>query len=181
MENRKDLTKRLIADSFKTLMLRHSFEKISILMITNEAGIRRPSFYNHFQDKYDLLEWIVDTEVVAPAEPLLRAGARREALAGLFSRLSENAAFYRKAFSVTGQNGFEEAFVARMRDLFLRSVALPSPAGHAELLSDRIVAAFHAVCFVSVVKTWLEGGENSSVEELTDAYLYLISHSVWNE
>jgi len=55
MDSRKDMTKRLIADGFKALMLRYPFEKISIMMITNEAGIRRPSFYNHFQDKYDLL------------------------------------------------------------------------------------------------------------------------------
>ena len=61
MDSRKDMTKRLIADGFKALMLRYPFEKISIMMITNEAGIRRPSFYNHFQDKYDLLAWIVET------------------------------------------------------------------------------------------------------------------------
>ena len=71
MDSRKDMTKRLIADGFKALMLRYPFEKISIMMITNEAGIRRPSFYNHFQDKYDLLAWIVETDVIAPAgEPL---------------------------------------------------------------------------------------------------------------
>lgn len=49
MDSRKDMTKRLIADGFKALMLRYPFEKISIMMITNEAGIRRPSFYNHFR------------------------------------------------------------------------------------------------------------------------------------
>lgn len=179
MENRKDLTRRLIADSFKTLMLRCPFEKISILMITNEAGIRRPSFYNHFQDKYDLLEWIVDTEIVAPAEAPLLSGQHREALYGLFSRLMDSAPFYRRAFAVTGQNGFEESFIAGMRELFLRCAPLAAPAGHAELLTPRIVASFHAVCFVSVVKNWLESGRSYSVDELTDAYLYLISHSVW--
>ena len=81
MDSRKDMTKRLIADGFKALLLRYPFEKISIMMITNEAGIRRPSFYNHFQDKYDLLAWIVETDVVAPAgEPLRRGdgGGRRD-------------------------------------------------------------------------------------------------------
>ena len=74
MDSRKDMTKRLIADGFKALMLRYPFEKISIMMITNEAGIRRPSFYNHFQDKYDLLAWIVETDVIAPAGEPLRRG-----------------------------------------------------------------------------------------------------------
>ncbi len=180
MDSRKELTRQLIADSFKELMLRHSFEKISILMITNEAGIRRPSFYNHFQDKYDLLEWMVDSEVVAPAEAPLRAGNSREALRVLFSRLMDNAAFYRKAFTVTGQNGFEESFTARMRDLFLRARDIRPVRGQTELLTGRIIASFHAVCFVSAVKSWLETGKNVTVEELTEAYLYLVNHSVWN-
>ena len=72
MDSRKDMTKRLIADGFKALMLRYPFEKISIMMITNEAGIRRPSFYNHFQDKYDLLAWIVETDDLCRA----RGGCR---------------------------------------------------------------------------------------------------------
>ena len=39
MDNRKDLTRRLIAGSFRELMLRCPFEKISILMITGEEGL----------------------------------------------------------------------------------------------------------------------------------------------
>ncbi|MBQ3277387.1 MAG: TetR/AcrR family transcriptional regulator C-terminal domain-containing protein [Oscillospiraceae bacterium] len=179
MDNRKDLTRRLIAGSFRELMLRCPFEKISILMITGEAGIRRPTFYNHFQDKYDLLEWIVDNDVVAPAEAPLRAGDSREALRVLFTRLTEDAAFYRKAFAVTGQNGFEEAFTARMRDMLLRARGDGAAPERDELVSERIVAGFNAVCFVSVVKNWLDAGVESSVEELIDAYLYLVTHSVW--
>ena len=181
MENRKDLTRRLIADGFKSLMLRRPFEKISILMITSEAGIRRPSFYNHFQDKYDLLEWIVDTEVIAPAAEPLRAGRRREALRGLFDRLTENRDFYRKAFAVTGQNGFEEAFVAGMRDLFLENLPMEPPPEQAKLLPARTTALFHAVCFVSAVKTWLEGGVQVSADELTEAYSALAGQRIWTE
>ena len=98
MDSRKDMTKRLIADGFKALMLRYPFEKISIMMITNEAGIRRPSFYNHFQDKYDLLAWIVETDVIAPAGEPLRRGDGVGALRTIFAGLVEDAAFYSKAF-----------------------------------------------------------------------------------
>lgn len=49
MDSRKDMTKRLIADGFKALMLRYPFEKISIMMITNEAGIRRRRFIITFR------------------------------------------------------------------------------------------------------------------------------------
>ena len=179
MDSRKDLTKRLIADSFKAMLLRYPFEKISIMMITNEAGIRRPSFYNHFQDKYDLLAWIVETDVIAPAGEPLRRGDGVGALRTIFAGLMEDRAFYRKAFAVTGQNGFEDSFADAVQRLLLENTGLMPSAGHTGLLSGKTVARFNAVCLVSTVKHWLDSAHTASVDELVDAYLYLVSHSTW--
>ena len=66
MEQIKELTKRLIANSFKELMLQIPFEKITIKMITDHASVIRPTFYNHFHDKYELVEWIVNDEIIDP-------------------------------------------------------------------------------------------------------------------
>ena len=180
MDSRKYLTKRLIANGFKALLLRYPFEKISIMMITNEADIRRPSFYNHFQDKYDLLAWIVENDVVLPAAEPLRAGNGTLALRTIFSGIIEDAAFYRKAFAVTGQNGFEDSFVDAVQRLFLDNLTLTAKTRQTDLLSARTIARFNAVCLVSTVKSWLEsGGQVTNVDELVDAYFYLVSHSVW--
>lgn len=171
MDSRKDMTKRLIADGFKALLLRYPFEKISIMMITNEAGIRRPSFYNHFQDKYDLLAWIVETDVVAPAGEPLRRGDGVGALRTIFTGLVEDSAFYRKAFTVTGQNGFEDSFADAVQRLLLENAVLAPAVGHAELLSDKTVARFNAICLVSTVKHWLESSRAASVDEIGRAHV----------
>ena len=65
----------LLAESFKELALKQPIEKITIKEITDKAGVIRPTFYNHFQDKYDLLEWIIDKELLEPVEPLTRRQA----------------------------------------------------------------------------------------------------------
>ena len=49
---------KLLAESFKELVAVTPVEKITIKEITDKAGVIRPTFYNHFQDKYELLEWI---------------------------------------------------------------------------------------------------------------------------
>ncbi|MFQ9389086.1 MAG: hypothetical protein ACLR1V_10125 [Coprococcus sp.] len=41
---RKKMTKALIGESLKVLMHDHPFEKITIKMITDEAGVIRPTF-----------------------------------------------------------------------------------------------------------------------------------------
>ena len=42
----------------KKLMRQRPFEKISVSDICNDCGINRKSFYYHFRDKYDLVNWI---------------------------------------------------------------------------------------------------------------------------
>ena len=57
-EEKKDVEQAL-ADSLKELVQKMPFEKITIKKITDGAGVIRVTFYNHFQDKYDLLAYIV--------------------------------------------------------------------------------------------------------------------------
>ena len=56
----------LLAESLKALAARRPIEKITIREITEKAGVIRPTFYNHFQDKYELLEWIVRRDLMDP-------------------------------------------------------------------------------------------------------------------
>lgn len=51
-------TKRKIADCVKTLMRHKDITKITILDIMDETHMSRQSFYYHFKDIYDVLEWI---------------------------------------------------------------------------------------------------------------------------
>ena len=53
---------QLLADSLKEIAGSHPVEKITIKEITDKAGVIRPTFYNHFQDKFELIEWIMRTE-----------------------------------------------------------------------------------------------------------------------
>ena len=64
----------LLAESFKELAKKHPIEKITIKEITDLAGVIRPTFYNHFQDKYELLEWIVREDLMESAMPLFDNG-----------------------------------------------------------------------------------------------------------
>ena len=70
----------LLAESFKELACRQPIEKITIKAVTDKAGVIRPTFYNHFQDKYELLEWIIQVQILEPIRPLIHAGMVDEAL-----------------------------------------------------------------------------------------------------
>lgn len=51
-------TKRKIADCVKQLMRKKEIRKITIQDIMDATNMSRQSFYYHFKDIYDVLEWI---------------------------------------------------------------------------------------------------------------------------
>lgn len=59
-----NITKQALAGALKELIEEQSFEKISVSDICEGCGMNRKSFYYHFKDKYDLVNWIFDTEFV---------------------------------------------------------------------------------------------------------------------
>ena len=80
----------LLAESFKELAKKRPIEKITIREITDKAGVIRPTFYNHFQDKYELLEWIVQNELITPMEPFLKRRMLKESMSYVLTFQSNN-------------------------------------------------------------------------------------------
>lgn len=57
-------TKGKMAEAFKELMCKKSFQKITISDIAKESAMTRENFYYHFRDKYDIMHWIFEQEIV---------------------------------------------------------------------------------------------------------------------
>ena len=63
-----NITKKALADALKELMDTKPFHKISVSDICERCQMNRKSFYYHFKDKYDLMNWIYDTEFIGVAK-----------------------------------------------------------------------------------------------------------------
>ena len=85
---------QLLAVSFKELACIRPIEKITIKEITDRAGVIRTTFYNHFQDKYELLEWIINHDLIEPIKPFIRSGMTTQAMTFLFLNIENSLAFF---------------------------------------------------------------------------------------
>ena len=83
----KNAIDTLLSESFKELAKTKAIEKITIKEITDKAGVIRPTFYNHYQDKYELLEWIVEKELIMPMVPLIDRGQLKEAVTDALKKM----------------------------------------------------------------------------------------------
>ncbi len=106
-----NITKKALADALKELMETTPFEKISVTEISEACGMNRKSFYYHFKDKYDLINWIFDAEtrdLVAAINQEETYTGRMEFLEKICDYLYMNRDFYRRALKIEGQNSLSD-------------------------------------------------------------------------
>ena len=58
-----NITKRALASALKELMESTPFSKITVSDICAKCNMNRKSFYYHFKDKFDLVNWIFDVRL----------------------------------------------------------------------------------------------------------------------
>ena len=122
MEKKKDLrvqkTYRALMAAFEALMAEETFDDITVNELCARALIRRPTFYSHFEDKYDFLrfylneiQWQIESEADAATDSpvehfqrswraliafiderpaLIRMGLRSKSLPIIFEIISEH-------------------------------------------------------------------------------------------
>lgn len=141
-----NITKKALAHALKTLLQTHAFEKISVGMICEECGLNRKSFYYHFKDKYELVNWIYYTEFI---KHTLHGNLTEawELVESICDYLYENRDFYKKTFQTEGQNSFSEYFHSIISSILLEDLSdiyqtEPSVEPYVEFYSDAFVCSF---------------------------------------
>lgn len=180
MKSKKEDTKLMLADSFKKLMVNHSFDKITIKMITDEANLIRPSFYNHFADKYEMLEWICYKEIFEGSKLLISNKMYTEAINFIFTSIENHKDFYTKAVKIQGQNSFEEIFCNGLLTIFdaFFSAHDKDNTYFADILTSSDISMYYSKGLTYFISTWLEKGANVSAATIYQKYILLVSNSL---
>lgn len=99
-------------------------ENITVKQICEESGTSRQTFYRHFLDKYDLINWYFDCLLT---ESFDRMGQGRTVYDGLvrkFTYISDERAFFTAAFRSDEQNNLREHDFHMIYHFYLKRIAL---------------------------------------------------------
>lgn len=179
MQPKKDV-KLLLAESFKELVLEKPLEKITIKEITDRSGVIRVTFYNHFQDKYELLEWICREEIVNPIRILLWNKMEREALTFMFTSILKNREFYGNVAKLEGQNSFESIVRTCIMEIVKDYIQdhKNGNKGKYSWLTPEWVAQYYSQNMVFILMSWIRDGMRVSPADMVDMYEYVANHSM---
>lgn len=179
MQGKNDVD-ALLAKSFKELAVHSPIEKITIKEITDGAGVIRPTFYNHFQDKYELLEKIIMTELLEPIGPLIANQMVNEAFILLFSSIEKDREFYIQAVKLEGQNSFESIARSCVKEILLAIIekSAASTIPKFKWLTPERIADYYAQSMCAIVISWIKSGMAVSPKELAEIYSYVMKNSI---
>ena len=164
-------TKYALAAALKELMTIKPVDKITIHDLTERCGIRRQTFYYHFQDVYDLLRWMFQEEAVALLAEHDGTLLWQEGLLQLFQYVQNNWEVCRCALQSVGREHLKRFFQADIYAVIHRTVeqigqevgAIAAGVTEEEV---SLMTHIYVIGFASVLESWLLGEIERTPEEL---------------
>lgn len=160
-----DTTKRKFANALRVLMQEKPLAKISATDIATQAGLSRKSFYNHFQDKYDLINWICYTQFVQARESVL-SGNAWDTFGSFLELFATDPRFFSSAMQDMSQNSFGQYFSDMLFELVY---GVTASSFRAKGVDDKwvglAVSALVEDARLAIV-IWLDDGDEPNPKEL---------------
>ncbi|XOQ49158.1 MAG: dihydroxyacetone kinase transcriptional activator DhaS [Eubacteriales bacterium] len=173
------ITKNAIAASIKELMRKKPLEKISVSDIMQNSKINRQTFYYHFKDKYDLVDWIYYNEVVSALTQHRTFKEWDEVVLEVLKTMKREQYFYTNALSVTGQNAFQDYFFKVTKGLLEEIIDVLSQ-GQIDGADKDFIADFYSFGLVGIVVQWARGGMKQPPEEIVRRLTHFVNDSKYN-
>ena len=112
-------TKRALEASLKKLLLQKPLNKITINDITEDCGVNRMTFYYHFKDIYDLVEWIMVEDAAKALENKPTFDTWMEAFLDILHQVQENKVLVMNVYRSISREQVEQ-YLYKLLDPMLR-------------------------------------------------------------
>jgi len=164
-------THKLLFDSLTSLLTEKSFDDIRISDICDKAMVHRTTFYKHFEDKYQLLDFLLRQLITDFEEKSLQytsADNAKQYYTNLFRLLLEHMCENRKMYSVgLLNNGSAMKLLQKIVLQFIRSKLENDEAkGINFIVPISIIAEFYSPALVYSAGEWLEEGMPIPIEQM---------------
>ncbi len=112
-------TKRALEASLKKLLLQKPLNKITINDITEDCGVNRMTFYYHFKDIYDLVDWILVEDASKILEGRQSFETWDEAYLDILHQVQDNKVLVMNVYRSVGREQVEQ-YLYRLLDPVLK-------------------------------------------------------------
>lgn len=160
-----EIAKHALEDSLKVLLLRKTFNKITIGDLTKECGINRMTFYYHFTDMHHLLSWIILDEI---HQLLLDTNIYPEGFIRLLYKIKEDKVYIMNVFHSLHQEEFQSYLSPMIQGILKMKIEEEADNMIIQESDKEFIARFYSYCIVGLLIDLIKDDMKESPELLSD-------------
>ena len=172
------ITKRALEQSLKNLLLKKPLTKITINDIAEDCGINRMTFYYHFNDIYDLVEWSCLEDARKALEEKKTYETWQQGFIQLFEAVRENKPFIMNVYRCVHREQVEKYLKPPVDNLLL-GVINEEAAGMTVRDEDKsFIAQVYSYVFVGLMLDWVRDDMREDPEALVGRLALVLKGAV---
>ena len=170
-----EITKHALEASLKHLLLQKPLNKITISDITEDCGVNRMTFYYHFKDIYDLVEWSCVEDARQALGGKKTYDTWQEGFLQIFQAVQSNRPFIMNVYHSVSLEQVETYLYAVTYHLLI-NVVEEKAAGLSVSQEDKeFIAHLYKYAFVGVMLDWIRADMKTDPQAII-ARLSLVLH-----
>ena len=158
--------KNIIASALLELCEIKSLEALTVKQILEKSGVSRQTFYNHFIDKNDLIQYVYKEKIIPDFHDNNMNISFYDSLVIAFENMKKYHHFMKQACLMEGQNCLKDYIFNHCKEFDLK--------WHQELYGDepmpeslRFATEYHATASSSMTLSWILSDMPVSCEEIS--------------
>ena len=172
------VTKRALEQSLKNLLLKKPLTKITINDIAEDCGINRMTFYYHFKDIYDLVEWSCTEDARKALEEKKTYDTWQQGFLQIFEAVRENKSFIMNVYRCVHREQVE-AYLKPLVDNLLMGVICEEAVDMIVRDEDKaFIARIYSYIFIGVMLDWIKDDMKADPQEIVGRLAVLLKGSI---
>lgn len=172
------VTKRALEQSLKNLLLKKPLTKITVGDITEDCGINRMTFYYHFKDIYDLVEWSCLEDAKRALGEKKTYDTWQQGFLQIFKAVQENKPFILNVYRCVHREQVEK-YLQPLVDQLLLNVINEEAAGITVRDEDKqFIAQVYSYMFIGLMLDWIKDDMREDPQQIVEKLSKLIKGSV---
>lgn len=172
------VTKKALAQSLKNLMKKSTLDHITVKDVTVDCGVNRQTFYYHFKDIYDLVEWIYKTEAVESIAKYKSYGTWQQGFLIIFGYVGNNLEFCTNCFNSLGREPLDRFLYNATFDLLLGVINEVAQGTEVKETEKRFIANFYCYAFIGIMTQWIREGAKENPSNIINDINQLIEGDI---
>ena len=152
------VTKKALKESLKKLALKKPVNRITIAELTEHCGINRMTFYYHFQDIYDLVEWSIIDGVTIALEDKKTYDTWKQGFRQVLQIFLDNRDIVCSVYNSVNLEEIQKYLYSVMNDLLLDVINEISEGRNLEQIEKQAIADFYKYAFIGKLTNWFRKG-----------------------